>query len=412
VQAYYGALLDGLRRIPGLKLVDTEVAPAKPADFRLIVAANSDLDGNFISDREAGRVTVTLQTWTGTAFGKGVGTGRKLDSLAAGNCPLAPAQPNNCGVENAAAFDIGFALNGPLPRTPAQLACIRATQRDLQADLAQRRTVGPTIDMSVVRQLLQRIATAPQAASRNSSWSILRSSVRPELLQPLVAALRETTDEAFRKELVTLLAVKFAGDAAAQEALAAVVAGAPDTLLRHVAERALSGNGPWRDYAVARIRDASLPPAQRLEALYWMFDVTPLDPQQGADMVAAVLTTLRQGDGIPVLARLLVGTLQESGDAANELTGRWSQWVMGRLGPLNRPPVSYPAAAVDLLIACFDAMPTDLTLSNLAARRDDPRVAGKLESIAADTANPRLSERAARLLNQPLPLLPNLPPGL
>jgi len=393
VREYYNALLDALRKVPGLALAGAEaqIATGKPADYRITVAAGG---WGAQSTATTQRLRTGVESWNGTAFTGPSGTSREVSTLDISRCPSSGAL--NCGPVAAASVDVGLFVGlNRLPRYPgeAQVACDRAMQAFAQP--AFERLRSGTDSVPLIRQGLEYLAATAEPTYRANRWSLLRSNARPNAVDSLVAALRETNDPAFSKEVVTLLAVKFAGDPTARESLATVATAGTNTLTGHVAELALSGDGPWRDYVVARVRDASLPAAQRLEAVNWMIDATSLDPQQMTATLGTVLTKLQESGGIPVLARLLVDTQKDEG---NDITKQWGSWVMGRLGSLNRTPVEYPPAAVDLLIACFDAMPAQLTLNNLAALRADPRVASKLESIATDLSNPQLAERAARSL--------------
>jgi hypothetical protein len=393
VQEYYGALLDSLRRVPGLALAGREADASKPADFRITVTETKGFGGGPMGESAA--LSLSLEAWNGTAFASRMGTVRQIRTLDNNNCPSGPAP--NCGPAGAAAIDVSVGLS-QLPRYPTttQLACNRAIELDFQ-----QRRADPTYSISMVRQGLERIAGMPELMQRNSMWSILRSNARPELAQPLATALRESTDDAFRKEAMTLLAVKYADDPAARQALAAVAASAPDTLMRHVAERAVSGEAPWRDYAVVRVRDTSLPTPQRLEAWYWMVDAMALDTTKMSNAMVEALTALQAGNGVRVLADLLAASQKDPAGPGYGLAGQQDQWAMRRIGSVNHP------AAPELLIACFDAMPNYITLGVLATRRDDPRVVSRLEAVAADETDPRLSKQAISALRAPLsPALP------
>jgi hypothetical protein len=386
VQEYYAALLESLRRVPGLALAGSEAAAAagKPADYRITVTGSRSFSGE-----PGAEVHLWLEAWTGNAFVSRTGTSRKVRSLDINSCPA--DSPIDCGPARAASIDVVVGLN-QLPRYPggAQLACNNAVQQNLKRQLAD-----PAVSIPMIRQGLQRIAGMTGFMQRSSSWALLRNRAVPELVQPLVAMLHEATDEAFRKEVVTLLAVKFSTDPAAQHALAEVAASEPDTLMRRVAERAVAGETSWRDHAVARVRDTRLPTAQRLDTWYWMVDAMGLDKEKISAELVQALAALREAGGIQVLAGLLADTQKDPGGADYGLDGQQGQWAIRQIGSVRHP------AAPELLIACFDAMPNYITLGALGTRRDDARVVSRLEAIAADQSDARLSRQAAGYLLQP-----------
>jgi flagellar basal body-associated protein FliL len=394
VNEYYDALLDQLRKVPGLALVrdGAQATGTKPADFRITVGGTNDLNGKPVEDRAAGRMTVALETWTGSAFGDSVATGRDVRSLDADNCPASPGAAFNCGPAAAAALDAGVALRRKLPRipTPVQAACNQSTRQVI----AQNRSADTAADISPIRLLLERLAGTQAPTARASTWSILRNQLRPELVTPLVAALRDATDDALRKELVTLLDVGYADSPAAREALADVAASGPDTLMRHVAERAVSDNWLWLNYAVTGVRDTSKSTAQRLEAWNWMADAMPLDQQTMKATLSDTLTALQEADGVRMLAELLAATQKNPRGPGYGLAGQQGQWTLRQIAAVKHPAVP------DLLITCFDAEPNYVTLGVLAVRRDDSRVAGKLESIATHQADPDLRRQASSYLQQ------------
>ncbi len=402
LQQYYDAVLDQLRNVPGVELVGTrkEAVADKPADFRITVSLIGPTTVGQPGDTTDWRLSLQLEAWTGTAYGKPVSMLRPVGKETS-SCPTGSATIFNCGPAGTAAFDVHLLTGNPVNPgkstqiarfpTPAQVACHRESQKLS----AQRAQPDPAISMSAMRLALDRLAVTTEPERRRGMFSLLRNIALPEHIPLLASAWRKSTDEAFRKEVVTLLAVKFADDPAAREALAAVAAGSPDALVRHVAERALSGDGPWRDYAVARVRDTSLPAARRLEAWYWMADAMPLDQQKMSDTLAGMLTALQEGDGVRVLVDLLASTQKNPSSPDYGLAGQQGQMALRQIGSVNHP------AAPELLIASFDAMPNYLTLSVLATRRDDPRVDAKLESIAAEHADAQLRRMAASRLRQP-----------
>jgi hypothetical protein len=417
VQRFYSAATNQLKSVPGLALVGSEAAgtAGKPADYRVTVAIGKNADTR--AGQPAWQATATLQPWTGTSFGNGNSRHSAIPSLDASICPSTPTgaptgQDFNCRLEQAGA---GMLLNlsASLPRAPAQAACETSRVQLFRAQIAQQITAEPARFFPTVRQTLERLATTTNPITRSNAWASLARNARPEYAQLLVHALQESTDDAFRSEVVTLLAVKYPDAAAVREALAAMAARSPDTLMRHVAERPTAAQEVWRDYAISRLSDDRLPTEQRLDALFWMTEAMMLDKDRIAAEMSALLTVLQRNRRLPVLADILAGTLKNLGEAGPGPSGQPRQWTVGQLGQLTLRQIGsvhHPAVA-DLLIACFDAAPNDMTLEVLATRRDDPRVASKLESIANLGSDERLRRSATRLLSRPLEDRSQAPPG-
>lgn len=405
-QRFYAAAINQLKSIPGLALVGSEAANsvAKPADHRVIISIEKNL--NTKAGQPAWQSTVSLQPWTGTSFGGGSSSRSAFPALDAIICPTPAEQGSSCRLETAGA---GMMLNlsARLPRypTPAQASCQNARQQLFMEQIAQQRTADPARFFPTVRQTLERLATTTNPITRSNAWASLGRDAHPEYAQLLVQALHESIDDAFRREVVTLLAVKYPDDPAAREALAAFAASSPDTLMRHVAERASAGPGVWRDYAVSRLSDERLPMERRLEAWFWMAEAMSLDKDGMASEVSGLLTVLQRGGGFPVLADVMGSTLKDLSDAGPDFLGQQGYRTMGQIGSVNHPAVP------ELLIASFDTAPNYLTLGVLATRRDDPRVASKLESIASHGTDERLRRSATSLLNRPLETRPQAPAG-
>ncbi len=235
--------------------------------------------------------------------------------------------------------------------------------------------------MKTIDLILKTIAVVPLPGPRAALWLRLRGQKYPDQLPQLLKALHAETADVVRKEIITQLALDFSDDPAARTALAAIAAAEPQTLPRHVAERALFGDAPWRDYVVTTIRDGSLSAAQRLDPLTWMLDTRLRYPRVEATF-RNVVPALLDGDGPRVLAELLARKQKESADVAGGL-------VVIQLSALDLPAVP------DLLVAWFDAAPSEIALRFLARRSADPRVQNKLAAIAAGDADPQLRQLAA-----------------
>jgi hypothetical protein len=396
-QRFYAGVINQLKSIPGLALVGTEAAgtAGKPADYRVSVSIVKAVNTN--AGLPAWQSIMSLQQWTGTSFAGGRSIGSAIPALDSSICPSTPAgQVFNCRLEPAAA-GIMLNLSATLPRhpTPAQASCQNTQQQFFRNQIAQQRTADPASLFPPVRQTLERLATTTNPITRSNAWGSLGRNAHPEYAQLLVQALRESSEDAFRREVVTLLVLKYPDDPAAREALAAIAARSRDTLMSHVAERPTAAPEVWRDYAVSRLSDDRLPTEQRLDALYWMAEAITLDKDRIAAEMSALLAVLQRDGRLLALANILAGTLKDLGEAGLDPAGQRGQWMVRQLGSVHHP------AAPELLMACFDAAPNYLTLGALATRLDDPRVANKLQDIASQTADERLRRIATSYLNDP-----------
>jgi hypothetical protein len=414
-QQYFDALLDELRAVPDLVLLGPDGGNgAAQAEFRITVTADDTRDMEKLAGKAMWQVSLRTEVWRGGAYRQEFqGSGGAGGTLDPPSCPQGMGQPVKCGPAADAARAVTSLLK-VFPATPALAALLRARNDEaVQARTAsgEKRVVinidplrtGATavMDARVMQTILERIAQVPAPEARAVLWSSLRGQKQPELLPQLLKALREETAEAVRREVMTQLALDFPDDSATRAALTTAAADEPGTLTGQIARRALSGDESWRAYVATTVRDTSLSTAQRLDPLNWMIGAAQLDPRMDATF-KTVLPALLDGDGVAVLADLLTVGQKQS---AAMLGGLGGMTLLVRLGVMDHPAVA------DLLVACFDAMPSEITLRVLAQRRGDPRVRNKLEAIAAGDADPKLRQVAASFVQQAAPALQVAPNG-
>jgi hypothetical protein len=403
VQDYYSALLDELRAVPGLVLTRPETmgsAATTPADFRITVIGGDGRNSEFLEGVTMWQVTLRIEAWRDTAYRQEehgtMGSGGTMDART---CWQGSGQPYKCGPAGDAARTVATLIR-VFPSSPA-LDDLRARNRaeaetqnkgsvTIPVDISLRPGAVSAMDAKTISFILERIAAVPAPGPRAALWLTLRGQKYPEQLPLLLKALREETADVVRKEIITQLALDFTDDPAARAALVSVAAIEPQALSRHVAALVLSGDAPWRDYVVATVRDTSLPTAQRLDPLTWMMGASQRYPRMDATF-KEVLPALLDGDGARVLAELLASKQKDSADPLGDLAGGI---VVAQLSVMDHPAVP------DLLVAWFDAAPSEIALRFLAQRRSDPRVRKKLEAIAAGDADPKLSQQAASFLLQ------------
>jgi hypothetical protein len=294
IEAVYAALVDGLRAVPGLKLVgpatDGSEAPVA-ANYRLT------LEGGAVTVSAAGRgdYFVGMQAEQIRPDGRTASSHHfSLEGETAPGC-ASPASMDALASDSSCRDPVGVATGlldslrkGVFPPDP-QL------QRGLQARLADqaldpgarlralldlrmlagasatnvREAMAPILrDPAVVRAAIQLASTTPDPAARAQVWYSLRGSRDPELVRPLMAALRTDTDDDTRVQALTTLAADFATDPQVRVALETAAAAESDPLVRALAQRALGAESGWTAYVLASLKDAGRPPMERIEALF------------------------------------------------------------------------------------------------------------------------------------------------
>jgi hypothetical protein len=419
VKSFYASLLDGLRKVPGLTLVESEVLASEiaPAEFHLKVTGDGPVQDGWSAKM---MVTASLPV-TGDTQGRRatVPHSFQYSSVAFPRCTgsLVDRPAVGCSdPEGGAAAQIELMRQVVFPPDPSLRQVLQARLQDRTLDPAQRlkalqslrsfRAVvvaGPTaprmtqersaIDAETLRGAVNLALTAPAPGIRAQTWEALRAARLPELIQPLIDASRLETDEATRLEAVTTLARDYAQDPKARAALDTLSRDDSRELVRMVARRALAGEQAWNDYAAARLQDESLPDAQRIEALTYVAASAERDPQ-----LAGLLDTR----AVEALSVIVPRTLAQSGVAPDAIGLRN---LVGALASSNQPATV--ALLISTLNASNDPQIRRTAITGLARHLDDARAREIVEYTAAHDADPRLREIAAVRQNQ----LVTPPPG-
>jgi hypothetical protein len=107
-------------------------------------------------------------------------------------------------------------------------------------------------------------------------WHNLRNARRPELIEPLLASMRNDPDGQVRLEAVATLSADYAADAGVRTALASTARDDARPLVRALAQRALSGEATWKQYVMDSLQDTSRTAEGRIEALlYQLYEPSP-----------------------------------------------------------------------------------------------------------------------------------------
>ncbi len=117
------------------------------------------------------------------------------------------------------------------------------------------------------------------------AWGALRGVRNPELIQPLIATMRNESDEKTSLYALGLLQSDYAGtDPAVREAFELVARDDRRELVRQAAQWILYGDAGWHEYVVGNLGNASLPDDVRLAPLGYMTQSRELSAQLPAVM--------------------------------------------------------------------------------------------------------------------------------
>ncbi|HWL61239.1 MAG TPA: HEAT repeat domain-containing protein [Steroidobacteraceae bacterium] len=163
-------------------------------------------------------------------------------------------------------------------------------------------------DPASVRGLLG-LAASADPALRARLWRAIRGIAEPDLLSPLQSAALNDAEEA-RLEAVVTLAADFAQDASARATLETVANSDKRALVRALAQRGLAGEGVWRAYVNASLRDANRRADERIEAALYEYESVGRQPIKDSFAPRPYFEVLDQG-AIDVLARLIPGAAKE-----------------------------------------------------------------------------------------------------
>jgi hypothetical protein len=423
VKSFYSSLLDGLRRVPGLTLLQADAVPDEiaPSDFYLSVTGDGPVQSKW-SVRLMVKASVPV---TGNAQGQRATVPRlfQYSSVAVPSCTGSVVDQAVTGCSDprgGAVNQIELMREVVFPPDPSLRRALQARVLDHALDPVQRfkaleslrasRAVvvpGPTaprltqqaqnIDTETLRGALDLAATAGDPLLRKQVWGALRGVRQPDLIQPLIDVLQLEASDPVRLEAVTTLAMDYADDAKARGALESISKNDSQEIVRRVAQRSLSGEASWNDYVTKRLLDAELPDAQRVEPLLYMASVGQ-GQQIGAMLDAKAVEALSR-----VVPRMVAGLPLPS--ATNPTDSVNLPVLIKNIVGANQP------ASVDLLTGILnqtkDPLIRGMALTGLARHLDDARAREMVENIAAQDADPALREQAK--IAQPQLVTP--PPG-
>lgn len=412
---FHTALLEALQEVPGLTVLQPgltapPVDAGHPADYLLTVTA----------------LQATSLASGGVAFR--VSGGEAGGSVATGAGPQWPVEIRLQPVGQPASSAFASALQVGAEETAAALAVQQAAllrTRFFPDALARQQQLlrlaaaassgerdsalaelldtslngrGPVLDAASIAVLLRQVGTL-RADQRAGLWRSLRGYTAPELVDPLLDAVRRDPEEDVRFEALATLASTHASEARVRGILEAVAQEDPQPVVRMAARRALQGEAQWRADVVARLADASLPYAQRLAPLLLALRSATL-PAERLAMQAIVADAEVQN----LLARMVregwFDTAQADavGDALGLLADGGSPAAPGLLVQVmpQTPaagPAAAPAPAPPPAVEPPPAPPlvSPATMAWLLSHRSNPLARRMLDDIARGSVDPRLA---------------------
>jgi hypothetical protein len=245
--------------------------------------------------------------------------------------------------------------------------------------------VRPEAGIDIVQGAIDLAASARNPMIIAQIWRQMRGLRQPELIQPLIDAIRPDVDQSVRVEAVTTLGSDFAATPIVQAALASVVSNDESALVRMIARRATEGDQVWQDYVVSALADNSLSDMQRVEPLVYLASQGQYTEMQN----------LLDSDSLGQLAKLLPRLLSRPpAMAGSSEAGR-------SLTPLvSGLPAKQPALMnmyIEILGVSKDRQVRRFAVNALRQRSDDPRARKALDDVAANDDDPVLRELARNL---------------
>jgi hypothetical protein len=216
-------------------------------------------------------------------------------------------------------------------------------------------------DPAVIRAVIDLAAVTPNPQQRAEIWWTMRSMSSPDLVEPLARAAQQDTDSTVRAEAVATLVADYARDPRSRAALELVARTDSHSIVRALANRGLAGEATWNRYILSSLADATLPDAQRLEAI--LFHVRRSPPSEQP------LVSLLDDHAIKELAQVLPRT---------SVPG--TRTLLNHLASVRHPAIT------DMLLSSVERRDPRFDRSQvvnlLAHRVEEPKVRAALEHIA------------------------------
>lgn len=289
VRDFHAALLDGLRELSVLRVIEAAAGVAEiPADYRLTVKGEGS--------GAAGSLTANLKI---EKPGSGpVPTATHLQASVTGSigadCVRNPGPAADPAARCADPVELARFMIGqlrtmvfppdPLLRQQLQDSLVNAAldagaRLEAMEEIVQQASSGgflsgepgasPLKDAEVMRSAIDIGLSAKDPAHRAYVWRRLRGVRDAALASPLVAALEQDPDPSVRVAAAVTLDADYLDRPEVRAAFERAARSDPRALVRALAQRALgAGDAGWREHIATALRDATLPDEERIEALF------------------------------------------------------------------------------------------------------------------------------------------------
>lgn len=425
IEATYTAVIEGLRTIPGLKLVvltQDEVPPDLSRDRPGVVMSTDyriSLEGQIPSPSTAATSKFSLYMIAERAGPDGRLAGAVhadgMGDVAPGCVTPATsdwiAGDSTCAdAAGAAAMLLGTLSRSVFPPNPQFQQRLQARLTDQALDPAARlralvdlgelgrspggfgkQIASALRDPAVIRAAIQLASAAREPEIRAQVWYMLRGSRDPSLMQSLTAALGTDLDDDTRVQALGTLAADFVSDPQARMAFETAAVRDPHPMVRALAGRALGGESGWTEYVLASLKDTDRPPAERVEALFHAYGLPSWRRYGAFSADSRILRSLDEG-AMRALAEVLPKAAAESDRYAHG-----SSTLLSDLARMEHPAIT--DMLLDIVRSEGVHFPRRTAVEAMRRRAADVRVRTELERIAAEDADPEVREVAARPLS-------------
>jgi hypothetical protein len=407
LQALHTALIEELRRLPGLVLVDSDLAAMEPASsrkyqVRLSTPIMFSPDGTSV-EKNNRLVVVMLRAEQVRSNGQSVNrlsSGAEID-LQAPCTGAAPIADTPCADARGIAATLVRQLRERVfPPDASATRALQAKFQDSSLGVEQRsnllaellKTRDNTDDMSllrdpgVVRAAID-LAANSDPAMRARIWRSMRGVGSRDLIPALINSLVSDSGDARIAALETL--ADFRDDARVRSTLESIALGDSRPLVRAVAERSLSGEESWKRYLVASLKDSSRPAPDRLEALaYHLYPPAP----------GAAPSGTQYWQILEMLDDSAVTAMAEALPSAGSLQGNAGILMSNFAGTHNKNP-----AVTEMLLRVLehDSRPRMRTIAGevlARAHRREPRVRDALSKAMGSDPDPGVRDWIRQVL--------------
>lgn len=406
VDAFHAALLEALRELPGLTVLTPGItAPPvdanHPADYLLTVTGlaittlpSGDLAFR-VSGGEAGAAVATgsSQQWPVEIRLQPVGqpaSGAFSSALQVGEGSAAALAAQQVQMLRTRFFPDALVRQQQLLRLGD--AAASGLERDhvlaelLDTPLQGR---GLALDASSIAMILQQAAVL-RADQRAQLWRSLRGYSGPELVEPLLDALRRDPQQDVRFEALATLAASHANEARVRSVLESTAKDDADPVVRMAARRALGGATEWRGYVVGTLADASLSYEERLAPLLLAIRSATLPAERedaqglvrNAEVQNQLAGMVREGWFDAVQADAVAAALGLLADGGSTPTAALLVQVQPPGAQPAPPPVVAPPPPAPQV--------SPATMAWLLSHRNNPLARRLLDDIARGNPDPRV----------------------